>query len=401
MARRSGIGQYELRRANLSALLTRVHLSGPTTRAALTSELGLNRSTIGDLTAYLEAAGLVRSELPTRPEGTGRPSHVVVPDESVVVLAVSLDVDQVGAAVVSLGGVVVARRERRLGRAGHAIDNVVECVAQMCEELLALHLGRCLGLGIAVPGVVRADDGMVRFAPNIGWVDVPFTELLGRRLHLPIATGNDADLGVLAEHLRGAAVGHDDVAYITGGVGIGVGSIVGAVPLGGHGGYAGEFGHLPVDYAHGDPCRCGSRGCWETKVGENHLLEAVGLEPGGGPQAVAGVIAAAAAGDQRSIDAVADCARWIGIGLGAVINTLNPAIIVISGLLAQIWEARPEAVCAVVDEVGMAAARGQVEIRTAGLGGDSALIGAAELAFAPVLADPTAYAAESPAAAGD
>ena len=81
MARRSGIGQDELRRVNLSALLSRVHLSGPTTRAALTTELGLNRSTIGDLTVQLEALGLVRDERPSRTDGTGRPSHVVVPQD--------------------------------------------------------------------------------------------------------------------------------------------------------------------------------------------------------------------------------------------------------------------------------------------------------------------------------
>lgn len=396
MSRRSGIGQYELRRVNLSAMLSRVHVSGPTTRAALTSELGLNRSTIGDLSAYLENAGLVRTELPTRPEGTGRPSHVVVPCESVVVLAVSIDVDRVGAALVALGGVVLARRERRHARDGHDISTVVELVAEMCGELLGLRLGHCLGIGIAVPGVVRADDGMVRFAPNLGWVDEPFTAMLAERFDYPIVTGNDADLGVLAEHLRGAAVGFDDVAFVTGSVGIGVGSITGGAPLGGWGGYAGEFGHFPVEVVGGDQCRCGARGCWETKVGENHLLDAAGVMPGGGPKAVSEVIVAAGVGEPRAVAAVDDCAFWIGVGLGAIINVLNPAIIVIGGLLAQIWEARPEAVSASIDSVALAAPRSQVEIRPAGLGEDSALIGASEIVFAPLLADPTAFAAQAP-----
>ena len=135
----------------------------------------MNRSTIGDLTAYLESSGLVRSELPTRPEGTGRPSHVVVPHEGVTVLAVSLDVDRIGAAVVGLGGQILARRERQHAHGGHDVAAVVESVSAMCDDLLGLELGRCLGIGVSVPGVVRADDGMVRFAPNLGWVDEPFT----------------------------------------------------------------------------------------------------------------------------------------------------------------------------------------------------------------------------------
>ena len=79
MARRSGIGQDELRRANLSAVLSRVHASGPTSRAALTAELGLNRSTIGDLTAQLELLGLITEARPTTARGAGRPSHLVLP----------------------------------------------------------------------------------------------------------------------------------------------------------------------------------------------------------------------------------------------------------------------------------------------------------------------------------
>jgi predicted NBD/HSP70 family sugar kinase len=392
MARRSGIGQDELRRVNLSALLTRVHLSGPTTRAALTSELGLNRSTIGDLTAQLEGVGLVRDERPSRTDGTGRPSHVVVPQEGVSVLAVTLDVDRMGAAIVGLGGVILGRRERQHATGGHQPAAVADSLANMCLELLASCPSRCLGIGVSVPGVVRADDGMVRFAPNLGWVDAPFTAMLAERLPLSIVTANDSDLGVLAEHLRGAAVGYDDVAYITGGVGIGGGFIVGGRPLRGWGGYAGEIGHLPVDPSAGIVCRCGARGCWETKVGENHLLEAVGRLPGGGPSAIADVIRDANAGDQRAGDAVRQCAFWAGVGLGAIINLLNPATIVVGGLLAAVWESFAPEVTAAMDAVTLAAPGAQAQIVPAGLGPDSSLIGAAELAFTALLADPMSYA---------
>ena len=106
-------------------------------------------------------------------------------------------------------------------------------------------------------------------------------------------TDNDANLGVLAEHLRGAAVGHSDVAYLNGSVGIGGGFLVGGVPLSGARGYAGEVGHLLVDGSSTQQCRCGNVGCWETKVGENQLLTLAGRLPGGGPEGVDEVIAAA------------------------------------------------------------------------------------------------------------
>jgi predicted NBD/HSP70 family sugar kinase len=324
----------------------------------------------------------------------------VVPDESVTVLAVSVDVDRIGVALVGLGGVVLVRRDRQLQEGEHAASIVAEVVADMCAELLCAQHSRCIGIGVAVPGMVRAQDGLVRFAPNLGWVDVPFTDLLRERCDFPISTGNDADLGVLAEHVRGAGAGYDDVAFVGGGVGIGVGFIGGGHPIGGLGGYAGEFGHFPVDVQNGKECRCGARGCWETKVGEHHLLEAAGYSPGGGPTEVAELITDADAGDPRARAALDECACWVGVGLGGIINTLNPAVIVIAGHLACIWEARPHLVSESIDKVALAAPRDQVTIRPAGLGDDSTLLGAAEFAFTPLLTDPTSFGSQRHMARG-
>lgn len=388
MARGSGIGQDELRRVNLSAVLSRVHASGPTSRAALTAELGLNRSTIGDLTAQLDALGLVSERRPTQSRGAGRPSHLVVPRQDVTVVAVALDVDRIVSALVGLGGVVLERRERLHQRGGHDAKAVVVSVAQAIAELVSLPAAaRCLGVGVSVPGVVRSDDGLVRFAPNLGWVDEPFTALLQSEIDLPLRTGNDANLGVFAEHLRGAAVGVNDVAYLSGSVGIGGGFLVGGLPLRGSGGYAGEIGHLLVQ-SDGVLCRCGARGCWETRVGENHLLEAAGRLPGGGPPAVAQVIASAAAGDVRAASALDEVAHWIGIGLRGIANIFNPEAIVLGGVLAQVWLARHRVVSEAMSSGGPMALLEQVRVMPAGLGEDSSLIGAAEMAFEPLLTDP-------------
>lgn len=390
MARGSGISQDELRRVNLSAVLTRVHVSGPTSRAALTTELGLNRSTIGGLTTLLEALGLVSEVRPTESSGSGRPSHLVVPREDVTVVAVGLDVDRIVTALVGLGGVVLARRERPHHRGTHDAQAVAVSVLQSVHQLLALTTGRrCIGIGVSLPGVVRASDGLVRFAPNLGWVDQPFTELLQQGVDLPVRAGNDANLGVLAEHLRGAAVGIDDVAYVTGGVGIGGGFLVGGQPLRGSGGYAGEIGHLLVEN-DGRLCRCGATGCWETRVGENHLLEAAGRLPGGGPRAVAEVISAAGAGDRRAAAAVDEVALWAGVGLRAMIIAFNPRAIVLGGVLGQLWRAREEMMTGSMSRTTLQALLEQVQVMPAGLGEDSPLLGAAELAFEPLLADPMA-----------
>ena len=110
-----GARSEDVRRGNLSTLLRYVHVHGPTARSQLTAVLGLNRSTIGDLTSELVAAGLLREEAgrPDRDGGEaassgGRPSYVVVPEsERVQVLAVDVGVTHLTVARVGLGGVVL------------------------------------------------------------------------------------------------------------------------------------------------------------------------------------------------------------------------------------------------------------------------------------------------------
>jgi predicted NBD/HSP70 family sugar kinase len=385
----TGVGTEELRRVNLRAILQTVHTHGPTTRAVLTKQLGLNRSTIGALTGELQSLGLV-TEQTAVVGGRGRPSHLVVPREDNVVVAVDVGVDQIAVALVGLGGEVLDRRTRGHQRGEHDVAHVVESVAMMTEETLnASRHKRCLGVGVAVPGAVRADDGLVRFAPNLGWVEEPFTEMLAKRLDRPVATANDANLGVLAEHIRGAAVGYSEVAYLSASVGIGGGFIVDGRPLTGASGYAGEVGHMQVD-SGGMVCRCGSVGCWEMKVGENVLLMRAGRLAGGGPQAVAEVIAAAQAGEARAAEAVDHVADWCGVGIRAIVNLFNPQVVVLGGSLAQVWRAADTRVDIAIQRGALISPRDETIIRSALLGDDSPLIGAAELAFAPVLDHPQA-----------
>lgn len=390
MNRRAGVGQEELRRTNLSHVLSLVHVSGPTTRAELTAQLGLNRSTIGGLARHLVDLGLVEEAGPARPVGSGRPSLVVRPRQDVVALAVELGVDRIDVALVALGGQVLERRARSHQRGEHDVEHVVESVAQMSEEVLAAHPDvRCIGAGAAVAGAVRLSDGLVRLAPNLGWVNAPFADLLAARTGLPTSVGNDANLGVLAEHLRGAAVGFDDVAYVNGSVGLGGGFIVGGRPLEGAEGYAGEVGHIVVDPL-GPECRCGSRGCWELYVGENHLLTRAGRLPGGGPGAVAEVVRSARAGEQRAAEAVAYAAEWVGTGLRSLVNVFNPEVVVIGGSLGLVYGVAPEPV---LDQVRSSIAPAEdLEVRVASLAQDSVLLGAAELAFEGLLRDPASLA---------
>lgn len=388
MAPRAGSGHEQVRRNNLSLLLSRVHVSGPTSRAQLTRELGLNRSTIGDLSASLEELGLVEPGRPVGEGRTGRPSHVVVPRHDNVVVAIDLGVDSITTALVGLGGEVLERRRRWHHPGEHDVIHVADAVVSMVDEILGVRGDlRCLGAGVSVPGAVRVVDGLVRFAPNLGWVDAPLGDLLSTRLRMPVSTGNDANLGALAEHLRGAAVGFTDVGYLAASVGIGGGFLVGGIPLTGANGYAGEIGHLPVDPG-GVTCRCGNSGCWEMKVSEDRLLTLAGRLPGGGLDAAAEVVHAARQGESRAREALDEVVEWMGIGLRALINIFDPQVLVLGGWLTLVLEESRTATASEMAGSSRLSPREDVVIRSAALGRDSTLLGAAELAFAPLLSDP-------------
>ena len=383
----AGATQDEVRRHNLGSLLRLLHVNGATSRSDLTALTGLNRSTVGALTTDLAEAGLVLERAPVGRGGAGRPSIVVGPHtERVHVLAMDVGVDHLIVARVGLGGEVLDRREVRQSRGDYETGRILRQVERLTRSVVAGAAtdSVCVGIGAGVCGVVRHSDGLVRFAPNLGWVDVPFGQLLAERLAtaLPVTIGNDADLGAIAEHVRGAAAGARNVIFLSGEVGVGGGIILDGRLMSGAGGYGGEVGHMVVN-PRGRLCRCGARGCWETEVGEDAVLVAAGLPDG----SIQDVLDAAEAGDRRARAGLRRVGYWLGVGIANLVNVFNPEVVVFGGVLRQLLPATEALVRAELARA-LAAPREQVRLALPGLGGDATLMGAAESAFATLLDDP-------------
>ncbi|BCL13950.1 ROK family protein [Micromonospora sagamiensis] len=388
---RTGPSQDEIRRQNLGALLRYVHVHGATSRAELTTALGLNRSTIGALTADLAGAGLVSEGAPKETGRAGRPSLVVRPEsERVFAYAFSVEVDRLRAARVGLGGELLDRREVPRSHGSTAAEAAPLLTALVKEMEQGTPGGAvCVGAGVAVVGMVRRNDGLVRSSPTTGWVDEPLGELLRAGLGTghPVAVGNVADLAMLAEHVRGVAVGCDNVIYLHGDAGVGAGIIAGGRRVTGHDGYGGEVGHMVVN-PHGQPCGCGSRGCWETEIGGPALLRAAGRDGAPGQDAILAVVDPAARGDASAQAAVRQAGDWLGFGVANLVNILNPEMVVFGGTMRDLYLAAAAQVRSRLNSMALAACREQVRLRTPKLGDEAPLIGAAELAFERLLADP-------------
>lgn len=396
------IGQRSetVRRANLSAIIRELHVHGPASRSALVARTGLTRSAIGSLIGEFVGAGFVVEER-AAPRGTpGRPSPLVTLDaDRVGVVALEIAVDTIAVAVVGLGGQILDLRRVDRPRTDVSVEATADQLGVLVTDVLAQPSTPevIIGLGVAVAGVVRRRDGFVSMAPNLGWVDVPLGDRLSAAfgLPLPVTVANDAELGALAEHRRGAALGANDVLYVSGEVGVGGGIITGGNQLTGVAGFAGEIGHLPVNPS-GAACRCGSIGCWETEIGVDALLVRAGREAGGGRVAADGVLADASAGLPAALDATASVGRWLGYGLAGLVNVFNPSLIVLGGSFSGIFPLVSELIHDQLERYALPAPRQVVRVVPGTLGLDAPLVGAAELAFEPFLADPAQWLRSGP-----
>lgn len=391
-AKPGGLGNSNdsVRRHNLSVLLRLVHHTAGISRSQLTRQTGLNRSTIAALVGELVERQLVVETDPDSNNQVGRPSPIVRPGPRALGIAVNPEIDAITVGIVGLGGRVLRRVRSVVDHVPTAREAVTISTAVIDGLRDEFDLdSRAVGIGVAVPGLVRSHDGLVRLAPHLGWSDEPLADMFEEATGFPVVAANDARLGTLAESIFGAGRGLTDMVYLNGGAsGIGGGAIINGTPLRGVSGYAGEFGHTLVNSA-GRKCHCGAIGCLETEVQRSTLLEVLGLTDADaddldGALSAASTSAAVAAEIARQLDTLA-------ITLRNATNALNPQLIVLGGFLGSLFSVAPERLERAVAAEALPAPGDSLRITRAELGSNLLMIGAAELAFESILADPSSF----------
>ena len=388
-----GIAAEELRRHNLSAVLDRVHLAGSISRSELARQTGLNRSTIRDLLGELTELGLVVEDSLTTSRTAGRPSAVArARAAGAIVLAVELEVDFTAVATIGLGGHIFARAKVANPEGTGSPEQIIDVLATLARPLLAsLPSGhKLVGVGAAAAGLVRRGDGVLRDSPNRGWTEAPLGGMIAESLGIAhVRVANEADVSAFAEHRRGSARNARHVIYISGEVGLGIGIINDGRPMLGAAGYAGEAGHTVIN-PDGHSCRCGSTGCWETEVGEEAFARRAGIRwhDAVRQDLVDEVLRRAHTGDAQVFDAFRDVGRWLGIGVGNLINMFNPDLVVFGGFYQPLYPFLEQPMVEAAKRVALSAPWDMCRMCGSELGLDARLIGAAELVLADVIANP-------------
>jgi predicted NBD/HSP70 family sugar kinase len=400
MEARGLANQRAVRRHNLGVVLRHVSENGPRSRATIALETGLNKTTVSSLVTELIGFDLL-VERGLEQRGTvGRPGQVVeLSGSGVVALGLEINVDYLAVRALDLTG---AERHRSLDVRDNRqvdVDVVLDRLAALASAALDVVQDeglRPVGATVALPGLVDAAGGVLLVAPNLGWNDVPVVEGLHERLSGPsfrLAADNEANLAALAELWEGTARGLSDVLYVSGEIGVGAGIILGGELFRGSQGFGGEFGHMTID-PNGRACACGSRGCLETIVGLEALLEAAGLDPAGAAtttgsgQPVAELAGRARMGDAEALAALRDAGRWLGLGIASAANLLNFQAVVLGGFFAQLatWLAAP--IAHELETHVLASQWAIPRLLPSTLGPEAAVRGAAAQSLRRVLADP-------------
>lgn len=384
-----------VRSYNVAAVLQTLHRAGSCSRAELTELTRMSPSTVSRITAQLIKRGIIVEERLGTSTG-GRPPVMLRLDyEKLYVIGVLLLRDRVSLGIFDLNGQAI----HKLSYVPYALDPEFltrELHDRIDELLTAAEIRKrshVLGVGLAVAGVVRSEDGTVSRSVNLGWRDVPIARMLEVRLALPVLAENDANAGALAEMWFGGAGDGGNIMYVKTDAGVGAGIIFEQQLVTGPRGMAGEIGHIPF-VADGHPCRCGQRGCLETYVSMPDVLRRYAAATGRDIDK-ATFFDSARKNDEVAVRLIEEAKSTLTLALTAATAMLDLDQVVVDGIWGRF---SPEFLNEVQTGVQQAMRRTgldkHVMVQPSRLGEDSDLLGAVGLVTNRLFSPPDVLAAE-------
>ena len=339
-------------RHSLAAILNFVRAEQALSRQEIERRSGLGRAVVADRLHTLVELGLVREDEFGRASGGRAPRLARIRAEAGVLLLAVLDASAVGVGVADLSGKLLFEHHEAADLASGP-QQLVKRLSTLFDWLLEQHRKdhAVWGVGIALPGPVEIGAGE-RFAfPTLhvpSWNKFPFAEQLALRYCAPVLVRSAIQMRALGELRVGSGVSSESMLFVDLGREISAGVIAAGSLYRGAQGAAGLLGHVAVGDDNGAVCRCGNTGCLEAVAGADAIVrEATIAAEGGRSRALAEVLASAGGisvadvglaaqhGDAFSAELMSRSGRQIGTALAAIVNLLNPSLIVLGGEIAE------------------------------------------------------------------
>ena len=364
----------QTRAFNQQLVLRTIYDQDRISRADVARLTGLTRTSVSHLVAELLGTGLV-AEVGRGPSNGGKaPILVSVATDSRHVLGLDLGEESFNGALVNLRGEIVHSLSLPLeGRDGEA---AVQRVLQLLDDLRARSTRPLLGIGIGAPGLIDSRSGTVRWAVNLDWADLALGPLVAERCGVPVVVANDSQAAALAEYSFAARPRPANLVVIRVGRGLGAGIILGGQLFQGDGSGAGEIGHTAFVPA-GQRCRCGSVGCLETVASLRAMVGAAAqLRPAVRDEQ--SLVAALRSGDREMLGVVQHAGEMLGLGIAAMVGSLNVSHFVLVGPAVALGERWLDAVRRRASQSALPLLARETDIRL-GQERDDVLLGASAL----------------------
>jgi predicted NBD/HSP70 family sugar kinase len=383
------------REINRQIALNLVRERQPISRAELARVMGMRRGAVSLLVNQLLQTGQLFEGAKGESKRGRRPTHLYIDTRSSCALAVDINASRTSMLLVdSLGrplGEVSEFPTRRRPAA-----QVKELVAHMGPILSRPPGGGpCVGIGVAVSGIVDPERGRLKNSPTLGWRDVDLVTPLCTATGLPVVVENSVKACILAQiwAVTGDPPADGPVVFVNISDGVGVGIAIDGKLLRGAHNIAGEFGHVPLD-VRGPACSCGQRGCWEAYVSKRAITARYrGTDPSWagvtepGPT-VKEIVARARDGEGRARETLRETGYYIGRGFSTLVKAVDPSRVYVGGEITLAWDLVEDTVREAVREHALVPEAGETEIRVVPLGENPRLRGAAALVSAPAFAAP-------------
>lgn len=330
-----------MRAINRFKILQTIRDQQSISRIEISRHTGLSPASVTGITADLIAEGLLIERETGLSEGGRRPILLALNPEGAFTLGLYLSIQGIRTVIVNLEAAILAEHTLPLEIRDYTPEEITDKIAQAAHACIwqaGLAKKQISGVGIAIPGLVDAQSGIIHFLPNYRWTRVNLRDLVQQRLDHPTYIENSANALALAEQWFGEGRGIDNFIVITLEHGVGAGIVIGGQLYRGSKGTAGEFGHMIV-CADGPLCRCGQQGCLEAIAGNRAIVlaarqaAAAGLWHPADPQTltIEEVLEAARRGEHCLVEIYGQAGKMLGVGLVNLIRLFNPAKILISG----------------------------------------------------------------------
>ena len=380
---------------NRQIALNLVRAHQPISRADLARSMGVRRGTVSIIVNELLEQKLIFEGATGETVRGRKPTFLYVESRRRVVVAVDIRASQTYLMLANLLGKPIG------GVMGFptVVDSrsLIKLLAKKIRALLEEHADgeACAGIGVVVPGMVEQSTMRVLHAPTLGWRNVDLRDALAGATGLPVQIENSGRACAIAQlwSMQAEAGSTGDLVFVSVSDGLGLGVVIHGEVLRGRNNIAGEFGHVPIAL-DGPRCSCGSTGCWEAFVSNRATLAryfgrtAESLPPEQGSFSIEDLIARAKGGDAKAVSALQTPARYLGLGLGAVINVLDPARVYVGGEITAAWDLLEGTIRSALAERTLIPAAASTPIRPVSSGEYPRLQGAAALVTAPAFAAP-------------